>query len=353
MSTPLISICLPNLNTRPFLEARMESLLQQTVADWELIVCDSYSSDGSWEFFQKFATDRRIHLHQVPKAGVYAGWNECLKRATGEFVYIATSDDTAQPLLLEKLLAPLQKHADIHLALCQVERIDEQGRSLPTKPQPATEVLGEWSQRRCVRNGKAEFILHAVLGTIWTSITTVLMRRSLLDRTGFFRTDLRSFADNEFAQRASLASDIAFVPEPLATWRIHAGQVTPKASTWAEFELFCRSLQSVLDDPAAGIPEAWKNIPQWQEKLLRTKHLEALEYLRLFRWELKKDPARFFQHVLLALRNEPLWLAQQTLRGFGWPKVLDQQPVTTVRQLLSEFQAPWPPRSADANWNLS
>ncbi len=51
---PLVSICLPTLNARRFLEPRMESILAQTLTDWELIVCDSYSNDGTWEYFQQF-----------------------------------------------------------------------------------------------------------------------------------------------------------------------------------------------------------------------------------------------------------------------------------------------------------
>src|SRR4051812_32858947 len=118
MSTPLISICVPNLNKARFLSARMETLLAQTFTDWEMIICDSYSDDGSWEFFQKFKNDPRVKLHQVPRAGLYAGWNECLRRASGEYINIATSDDTAEPQLLESLLEPLERRRELNLAVC-------------------------------------------------------------------------------------------------------------------------------------------------------------------------------------------------------------------------------------------
>src|SRR5690348_5094098 len=107
--TPLISICVPNLNKRRFLEERMEALLAQTFTDWEMIVCDSYSDDGSWEFLEKFKTDPRIRLYQVPRAGLYAGWNECLQRSRGTYINIATSADTAVPTLFEKLVEPLER----------------------------------------------------------------------------------------------------------------------------------------------------------------------------------------------------------------------------------------------------
>ncbi len=98
MSEPLVSICLPNLNTRPFLEERMETILAQTFADWELIVCDSHSEDGSWEFFQKFAGDPRIRLHQVPPRRDLRRLERMPEaRAGTPYCYIATSDDTAKP----------------------------------------------------------------------------------------------------------------------------------------------------------------------------------------------------------------------------------------------------------------
>jgi glycosyltransferase involved in cell wall biosynthesis len=352
MATPLISICVPNLNGQPFLEERVQTLLDQTVNDWEIIVCDSYSSDGSWEFFQKFVADKRFQLQQVPKAGVYAGWNDCLKRAHGKYIYIATSDDTCSPDFLEKMIAPLERHPELLLSHCQVACIDESSKPLPARQKQAATVLGEWEHKRSIRSGQAEFIHHAVLGTIWTSITTLLMRRSLFDRIGYFRTDLKSFADNEFAFRASLATDIAYLPEALATWRIHAAQATPKESTWQEFHLFCEALRDVMNDSQAGIPERWRSIPQWQERLLQTKRLESLEYLRLFRWELRKNPGQFFENAQLALRHEPGWLLKQIVRGFGWPSELDTNPAGTVQELRQLFAAPWPPREADARWNL-
>lgn len=54
MNKPLVSILLPNLNTRPFLEERMATILTQTYTNWELIIVDSYSDDGAWEYLSRF-----------------------------------------------------------------------------------------------------------------------------------------------------------------------------------------------------------------------------------------------------------------------------------------------------------
>ncbi len=207
----------------------METILAQTVSDWELIVCDSYSDDGSWEFFQKFKNDPRVQLHQVPREGLYAGWNECLRRARGEYVYFAPSDDTAQPQLLERLLAPLQQMPEVSVAVCDYQTINETGQPLdmPLENSPRL-FLGEWMTKPCLRPRLTEFLLHCCFNTIWVTMSAVLFRRSLLEKIGLFRTDRGSQADIEWTLRATLASDVAFVPGRLATWRVHGNQVTPQ-----------------------------------------------------------------------------------------------------------------------------
>src|SRR5262249_49784139 len=110
---PKLSICVPNLNNRRFLRERFAAIYQQTFQGWELIVVDNYSDDGAWEFLQEQASrDRRIRLSQAPREGLYANWNNCIRQASGEYVYIATSDDTMAPDCLEKLTAALETHRE-------------------------------------------------------------------------------------------------------------------------------------------------------------------------------------------------------------------------------------------------
>src|SRR5438132_13902087 len=93
-----ISILLPCLNARPYLEPRIDSLLAQVYIDWEAIVLDSGSTDGSWEFFKSIASaDPRFQLHRIPREGVYAALNRGIPLATGEFLHFATCDATMAP----------------------------------------------------------------------------------------------------------------------------------------------------------------------------------------------------------------------------------------------------------------
>ena len=344
MASPLISICLPNLNTCQFLEERMATILAQTVKDWELIICDSHSDDGSWEFFQKFEGDPRVRLYRVPREGIYAGWNECLRRANGTYIYIATSDDTANPTVLEKLITPLERHPEIAVACCDFDPIDEFGHILPPTKEPLHRFLGEWRNIPSIRSGKTEFLLHDCFCITWATITAVVFRRSLLDRIGLFSTERRSHADFEWAMRAALASDLIYIPEKLATWRKHSNQATKQVYDWKFQRLQFDCLDAVLDDPHSGIPSAWKSIPDWQAQIKAVWEIEYLDGFFLYRGFAKSNPSQFARYCWDSLRLKPSHLLYQAIRGFPWSPECSPDRVAAAKHLVNLFKAPWPPR---------
>jgi len=355
MKVPLISICLPNLNTRPFLEERMETILAQTFSDWELIICDSHSDDGSWEFFQKFAGDPRVRLNQVPREGIYAGWNECLKRARGRYLYIATSDDTASPRLLESLARPLEQLSNVGIAVCDYQAIDDQGEPKAAVLAKAKEAFfGEWLQTACIRNGKTEFLLHACFGTVWGTMTAVLFRSELLQKVGLFRTDRGSQADVEWSMRSSLVSDIVFVPGRLATWRAREGQATTSQNyDWRFVRTTLDCLEAALRDQRSGIPEEWKRIHNWVDEITAVWRKEYRDSFQLYRGLGRQHPDQFLRNAGAALQHQPKFLLQQILRGFPWSKELNPDHAAAARRLIELFHAPWPPQPLNHDVRLS
>ncbi len=86
MTNPKVSICVPNLNTLPFLPERFETIFNQTFQDWELLVYDGYSDDGAWEYIgQLAAREPRMHIWQGPREGTPGSWSPCVRKARGEY----------------------------------------------------------------------------------------------------------------------------------------------------------------------------------------------------------------------------------------------------------------------------
>jgi GT2 family glycosyltransferase len=347
---PLVSICLPSLNTRPFLEERMETIFSQTVTDWELIVCDSYSDDRSWEFFQKFNGDKRVRLFQVPREGLYAGWNECLRRATGEYVYIAPSDDTMQPTLLECLLVPLGGLPEVDIALCDHHHINEHGQPIPRDRRFSDEILGEWVHIPSVRSGQTEFLLHMCSVTLWGTMNSLLFRRRLLGRVGHFTTRFGSFGDIDWTLRSSLATDIAWVPQALAGFRFHKDQATPHAWGPGQWNLLGRLQRSILCDDRAGIPALWKTMPHWEKQLLACCRSNYVSSLKLHPRHALRNPREFLARWWDGARQEPRWLLDRVLQGLGALREDKIYPVSHARELIKFFNAPWPPKEVQNRW---
>jgi glycosyltransferase involved in cell wall biosynthesis len=153
---PKVSICVPNLNTRPYLPEWFETVFNQTFQDWELVVCDSYSDDGSWEYIQELAArEPRMRISQTPRKGVYAGFNDCIQLARGEHLYIATSDDTMSPDFLEKMVAALDKNPGCGVAHCYLDFFDEHGVKISSGHCRdnwfTTRFFGDWNKKYHVR----------------------------------------------------------------------------------------------------------------------------------------------------------------------------------------------------------
>jgi hypothetical protein len=226
-----ISICLPNLNTARYLPERFETILAQTFTDWECIVVDNFSDDGSWEIIQSYASrDPRIKATQAPRdpLGMYPNWNNCLRLARGEFIYIATSDDTMEPDCLEKLLAALRRNPTCGIAHCSLQMINAEGEPIHDvwENWEAVKYFGDLINREHVRPMGHDAVVASAFYTPYWSITQLLFRRDLLEKTGLFDGQWESYGDLAWQMRATWQTGTVHVPEKLATWRIHPAQAS-------------------------------------------------------------------------------------------------------------------------------
>ena len=343
MPEPLVSLCLPTLNARAFLEERLETLRAQTLQDWELIACDSGSEDGTWETLRRYENDPRLRLFQVPRAGVYAGWNECLRRARGRYVHIATADDTCRPDFLEKLVTALERHPDADLAVCQFDFIDAAGRVLSPPRRRLDAFYGAWLERPHRRPRETEILLHLFVGIPWTTAGALVFRAALLSRAGWFEPAAGADADRYWSLRASFHSDTLSLPERLATWRQRPDQVSRRweqgwpARNW-------RRLAAAVDECRACVPAAWQRDAAWREKLLAGARAAYRRGFCLDRGWLRRRPLEFAAGLARAAAREPAYAWRRLATGLTWqaPEYLDGE--EQVRRLIDEWHIAWEPR---------
>ena len=245
MGAPKISILLPCLNARQYLEPRIESLTAQVYSDWEAIVLDSGSTDGSWEFFQSIASvDPRFRLYQIPREGVYAALNRGMQLATGELLHFATCDDTMSPEFLARMVEALGRCPDSGIAVCDVMLINQNGEPLST--QDLTGHLSRGAIKRLLAHGKIvsafpgeelqektnyrpaphDCLMHFFGRSVYFSLTQLVVRVSLANAAGLFETTVGSVADFGWVLRLTSLTGTVHLPQKLARWRFHGDQLS-------------------------------------------------------------------------------------------------------------------------------
>lgn len=145
---PKISVLMGIFNCADTLVQAVISIQNQTYVNWELILCDDGSADGTYEVAQAFARadSRIVLLKNEENLGLNATLNRCLAVATGEYIARMDGDDECVPDRFEKQVALLETHPEFDLTSCPMILFDENGEwgktTVPEYPTPEQVVSG-------------------------------------------------------------------------------------------------------------------------------------------------------------------------------------------------------------------
>ena len=249
MREPLVSVCIPVYRHARFLRTAVESLLAQSLQDFDLSVSDDASPDArETEAILRDYSDPRIRFHQQSRhGGVASNRDACLQLARGRYVAWLDADDIYEPDALERLARVLESHPDAAFAHGAFNLIDESGGSLKASSggPPADTV-------ECSAAAVREL---AACNYVTTS--TVLVRRSVQEAAGGFdRTIGRSSTDWNMWLRLAHFGDVAYLREPVARYRLHADTISAQTGATDE-RLHCdvRAVLHALDGGCTSSPE--------------------------------------------------------------------------------------------------
>lgn len=213
-ATPKVSVLIPSYNSAHFLHETIESVLNQTYTDFELIIVDDQSKDNTDEVIQKYISDPRVHYYKNEKnLGLVGNWNCCLTYAKGEYIKFLMCDDKFHTQLLEKYVPIMEQYPNVSLLTSFREYFGSK-----------TYV---WQLPFCgLQNGK--WIIHESLKdcNFIGEPTTVMFRRESLRKIGDFNTNFTYLPDWDMWLRQLTIGDCFIIPEPLSYFRIHPNQTT-------------------------------------------------------------------------------------------------------------------------------
>jgi glycosyltransferase involved in cell wall biosynthesis len=214
-----------------YLSECFESILAQTFTNFEVVVCDDQSSDGTLELARKLANgDARFRFISNPdRLGLARNWNNCVERARGEWIKFVFQDDVIFPSCIEMLLAACEKHGKV-FGFCEREFIFDDG----APETPSNWFIGHRQRLHCEYQARpvitqVEAIRAAVADPEYNMVgepTVTLIRKSVFEEIGCFEDTLIQLCDTEFWSRVLITYGAAFVPERLAAFRLHRGAAT-------------------------------------------------------------------------------------------------------------------------------
>lgn len=202
MAKPLVSVILPFLNAGPAFGPALRSMLQQTSSNWELLLCDDGSTDGSLEMAQSIPDSRVTVWSDGQTKGRAARLNECLLRARGELVARMDADDVSYPQRLQSQVTFLRMHPEIDVVGCRMLIFGEGGSPLGKRPLPL-------QHEEIVSNPAAGFgLAHPT----WRA-------RAAWYRQHRYDPSALRFEDAELLHRTYLTSRFANLPQLLYGYR--------------------------------------------------------------------------------------------------------------------------------------
>lgn len=254
---PKISIIVPAYNGERFLAATLESILAQTVSEWELFIVDDGSQDSTRAIAEQYADrDSRIHTLTQANAGVSAARNfgYAQTNAAAEFVCFLDADDVWEPAALKTLLAAIIANPDAPAVYGLARYIDKDGEPL----EPGV-CEGHQQYRMGLEKGRViqwpddratDFTVEAVMERVMTC-GTVLIRRRVLEIAGLFDPSLSMWEDWDLWLRVSRIGGLIFVNQLVLGYRRHENNVSGKldALEAGEWNVRYKLLASLHADP--------------------------------------------------------------------------------------------------------
>lgn len=211
---PRVSVLVPAYNHEHFVKHSIQSVLDQHFEDFELVIVDDGSSDGTLSKIQEFSDPRiKIFSHEKNLGAVVAE-RTCFENSTGEYVAILNSDDMFCPDKLEKQVKFLDENRHYGAVFSYAEIIDENGNRFTNKDHFYFKIFEQANRDRY------EWLNYFFNFGNCLCHPSVLIRRQCYETTGFYNNCFAQLPDFDFWIRLCLRYEIFILPEKLVRFRV-------------------------------------------------------------------------------------------------------------------------------------
>lgn len=256
---PLVSVLIPAYNHENYIQETIESIINQTYPNIELIILDDGSKDKTWEKITELkpkCENRfvKIHFETKQNEGTCITLNKLLKLSSGEFVYIIASDDLAKPQAIEKEVKFLQNNPDYALAVGDNEYVDSMGKQIFRTPKAFTSNIKN-AKYKTVKEFLSSKLKIDFLSDDFGSYKTLykenyipngyLIRKNIFETIGNF-TKNAPLEDFWLMLQISKYKKMKYIDEILFSYRIHDTNTIGNSTRMRELTTQTRNYEQKL-----------------------------------------------------------------------------------------------------------
>jgi len=211
-NNPLVSVLIPSYNSGAYLDDSIQSILDQTYPNWELIITDDCSTDNSVEVAKKHANrDKRIKVYENEKnRGISGNMNRGLKHCKGKYIAILDADDWSYPYRLKKQVEVMEENKKVAACSGFFDVCDENLKSKYIKDLPETNQELRKAMKRYMP------LIHP--GTMW--------RASALFKTNLYPEYLKVGHDYLITMDISQYGELYNLQKPVIKYRVREKSIT-------------------------------------------------------------------------------------------------------------------------------
>lgn len=260
-----VSVIIPNYNYANYIIERIDSILMQTYPIYELIILDDCSTDNSVEVIEeKIKTIKDIKVqfikNETNSGGVFKQWKKGFDAATGDYIWIAEADDSAENNFVEELIKPFDDK-DMVLSYCESARIDGDNNLIREKSDDLYDMCrtGEWN-KSYIWTGREENIYHLSVTNTILNVSSVMWKKK--DYTDIFAKAGEFKVAGDWYIYYNILKDgkISWNSKPLNYYRKHGSSVCTDVKAEIEFGEICR-----IQNEISELYELPKEIKEKQE----------------------------------------------------------------------------------------
>ena len=307
MSLPLVSIVIPAYNATRTLRATVQSALEQTFQDFEIVIVDDGSKDETFKLAQELANeDSRIKALTQPNGGAAAARNAGIEAARGKYVALLDADDLWLADKLNRQVEFLEANQNVFAVQCGALFVND-----------AMQVL---SVRQCTDTGNS-FRESLLFENIPAFLSALIARRDKLIEVGMFDTKLEILEEWDMALKMSRFGKMRSIVEPLVLYRVHAGN--RHSNVGIHIKPGQLILQRLFDDPTIpdDVLQNRRRIYGTFYRTLAGGYFNQKQYKQFVSWFIKSvttDPHQIAYMLQLPLRI----LARRRSRALAGDKTL-------------------------------